>query len=606
MQSANKSRPSAIARRVLAAALLLMGTFGHAAPTDPGEQLQRADAIKTANNSEFLWLLKQLDSETDQLTSAQQDYLDYLHGWQSVYLGHYETSSAALKKVIDRTKDATIRTRALITLLNSQALATHYDDAYANLSKLLDGLSQVHDEMARNFSFGVAAILYNQAGQYDLAIQYADRWLADSNDKSAACKATSQKIEALYRLGKLHENDPLLDNAIKECQRIGDPLFTNNIRTFRAQLLIAKGSAGAALQLLTAHDKEAITTHSAAFISHFHALMARCYLLTDNLAKAREYAQSAIDYGIKQTFSRSVADAYKVLYEIAKRQGDDPGALAYYEKYATADKGYLNDTSARALAYQMVHQQVLDKKRQIDALNEQNKLLQLKQQVDEKSTETRRLYILLLLAGLIIVVGWAYRTKLSQLKFQKLARRDGLTGISNRQHFFDAAQESLRYCAKNARDASVLAMDLDHFKSVNDMHGHAAGDATLKRVVAACKERLKSIDLFGRLGGEEFAILMPDCNAAVAAQRANEMREAIAGLSAGGKAMNDVVVTASFGISTTPVCGYNLTTLLAHADNALYSAKHAGRNRVVVHRAGAEAKQRKPDTGIDVSESTSA
>ncbi len=102
---------------------------------------------------------------------------------------------------------------------------------------------------------------------------------------------------------------------------------------------------------------------------------------------------------------------------------------------------------------------------------------------------------------------------------------------------------------------------------------------------------MKSIDIFGRLGGEEFAILMPDCNAAVAAQRANEMRQAIAALSAGANAMNDVVVTASFGIAATPICGYSLTTLLAHADNALYSAKHAGRNRVVVHRSGAEAKQ---------------
>ncbi|MEO8957310.1 MAG: GGDEF domain-containing protein, partial [Rudaea sp.] len=183
------------------------------------------------------------------------------------------------------------------------------------------------------------------------------------------------------------------------------------------------------------------------------------------------------------------------------------------------------------------------------------------------------------------------RTKRSQLKFQKLARRDGLTGISNRQHFFESAQDALRYSAKNARNAVVIAMDLDHFKSINDMHGHAAGDATLKRVVAACKDRLKSIDIFGRLGGEEFAILMPDCNAAVAAQRANEMRQAIAALSAGANAMNDVVVTASFGIAATPICGYSLTTLLAHADNALYSAKHAGRNRVVVHRSGAEAKQ---------------
>jgi diguanylate cyclase (GGDEF)-like protein len=316
--------------------------------------------------------------------------------------------------------------------------------------------------------------------------------------------------------------------------------------------------------------------------------MARCYLLTGDPDKAREYAQSAIDYG-KLAYSKPVANAYNVLYQAAKQQGDYKNALAYHEKYAAADKGFLNDTTARALAYQMVNQQVLDKKRQIDALNEKNRVLELQQEIDAKSALTKRLSILLLLSGLIIVVGWAYRTKRSQVKFQKLARRDGLTGIFNRQYFFESAEETLRYCAKSSREASILAMDLDHFKSVNDKRGHAAGDAVLKRAVAACQAHLRSVDVFGRLGGEEFAILLPDCSAVAAAQRANEMRIAIAGIPGYTEATSDVVVTASFGVATARVCGYNLPSLLAHADTALYAAKHAGRNRVNVHHAAASA-----------------
>jgi diguanylate cyclase (GGDEF)-like protein len=126
-------------------------------------------------------------------------------------------------------------------------------------------------------------------------------------------------------------------------------------------------------------------------------------------------------------------------------------------------------------------------------------------------------------------------------------------------------------------------MDLDHFKSVNDMHGHAAGDDALKRAVAACQVLLRSIDVFGRLGGEEFAILLPDCPAAVARQRADAMREAIADSRREGDAAADVLVTASFGIAGTQDCGYNLASLLASADDAMYAAKRAGRNRVEVH-----------------------
>ncbi|MGA9333578.1 MAG: GGDEF domain-containing protein [Rudaea sp.] len=565
--------------------------------------LRHADQIKTANNSEFQALLDQFDTQVDSLTQTQRDWLAYLHAWQLGYRGHYLDGVAAFQTLIAHTQDPTIRARARASLVNDQSNAAHYQDAYATLSVLLDSLPEIHDKYARFNALVVAALLYNDAGQYDLAMSYVDQSLAYDKSDRSTCIALATKADALFRSGKLQADDPQIRTGLDVCERIGEILYANYIRSRQAQSLLNNGQVSAAFRLLKAHDKKIVASHSAAFISVFHALMARCFLLAGNLDKARQFAQSAIDYGIKQTYSKSVADSYNVLYEIDKRQGNYQTALAEYEKFAVADKAYLNDTSARALAYQMVHQQVLDKKRQIDALSEQNKVLQLQQQIDAKSTETRRLYMLLLLTGLALVVMWAYRTKRSQLKFQKLARRDGLTGISNRQHFFEAAQESLRSCAKNARDASVLAMDLDHFKAVNDMHGHAAGDTTLKRVVAVCKERLHSIDLFGRLGGEEFAILLPDCNAAVAAQRANEMREAIAGLPGNANAMSDVVVTASFGIATTPVCGYNLTTLLAHADNALYSAKHAGRNRVVVHRPGAEAKKAKPGSGIEVSES---
>ncbi|HSN00991.1 MAG TPA: GGDEF domain-containing protein, partial [Rudaea sp.] len=307
------------------------------------------------------------------------------------------------------------------------------------------------------------------------------------------------------------------------------------------------------------------------------------------LAHAHDFAQSAIDLANKQDKAKSVADAYEVLYQVAKRQGDDAAALAWHEKYAAADKAYLNDVSARALAYQMVHQRVLDNQRQLEAANDANKLLALQQTVATQKARARLLYMLLLLSGLLIVGGWAYRTKRSQIKFQKLARRDGLTGIFNRQHFFESAQEVLRYCAKASREACVVVMDLDHFKSVNDMHGHAAGDDALKRAVAACQVLLRSIDVFGRLGGEEFAILFPDCPLAVARQRADAMRESIAASRREGDAAADVLVTASFGVAGTQESGYNLATLLAAADDAMYAAKRAGRNRVKVYEPAASA-----------------
>jgi diguanylate cyclase (GGDEF)-like protein len=214
-------------------------------------------------------------------------------------------------------------------------------------------------------------------------------------------------------------------------------------------------------------------------------------------------------------------------------------------------------------------------------LNKQNQILQLQQALGTKAMETNRLYIILLLTILASIALWAYRVKRSQMSFMKLARRDGLTGIFNRQHFVASAEQRLKYCEKSARVAGLIVIDLDHFKIVNDTHGHAVGDHILRRAVAACEAHLRSTDVFGRLGGEEFGILMPECNSDMVAGRAELIRVAIASVSDSDDARG-VTVSASFGVSSTAHSGYNLRQLLIHADKALYSAKREGRNRVVV------------------------
>jgi len=589
VRPARTPRPAVFAGRVILVMLLIVSGLCRAAET-AAELLERADDIKTANNSEFLDLLGQAEAQRDRLSPLQRDQLDYLKGWQLGYSGQYQSAEVALKVVLDRTVDPTLRARARISLLNDQALASHYEEAYANLSELLESLPTISDEKARNFSFGVAALLYNQAGQYDLALKYSDAWLATS-DKSAACKAMAQKIETLYKSAKLLTDDPQVDNGLEACKRIGEPVFASAIRTSLASLLIDKGRAAEALQLLKPHDVEVLATHSAVAISLSRSLLARCYFLAGDLGNAREYAQSAIDYGIKQAFSKPVADAYAVLYSAAKQQGDFRDALAFHEKYAEASKAYLTDTTARTLAYQMVNQQVVDKKRQIDALNDRNQVLQLKQEVDAKSAEASRLSILLLIAVLGSIAWWAFRTKRSQLRFQRLARRDSLTGIFNRQHFLDAAGATLQYSAKSAREACMILIDLDNFKSVNDSYGHAAGDLVLRRTVSICETHLRSIDIFGRLGGEEFGILLADCSLDAAELRAEALRTAIEGLCSGEGGI-DFPVSASFGVAAASGSKYDLKQLLVDADGALYQAKREGRNRVVVFRVGSADETR--------------
>lgn len=562
-----------------------------ATPDDDVEQLiKAADDIKTSDYSRFVTLLKRLDGTYDQLNPNQQAHVRYLRGWRATFDRDYELAIPTLKAIVDETtEDVILRFRADVTLTNALGLAGHYDEAYRRLNQTLELQPQVPDRGTRMLGFAVASQLNNQAGQYELAANYADRWIADESDGAGVCKAISLKVEALYRGDKLRIDDEQVARGIDACSKASEPMFANRIRSFAAGLDVEKGRVQEAIRRLQASYQEAQHTHYALLMAEFDSILAKAYWKTGDSALARQYAQRAIDESTKNDVIKPVVDAYQVLYEVAKKAGDAAAALAYHEKYAAADKGYLTDTTAKTLAYQMVNQQVLDKKHQIDALTETNQVLQLQQQVAAKSEETERLYVLLLGSVLGFIVLWAYRTKRSQMRFQKLARRDGLTGILNRQHFMDEAKALLQHCGKTAREACMILVDFDNFKTVNDTHGHVAGDVVLQSAVAVLQVHMRSMDIFGRLGGEEFGILLPDCSLETALQRAEKLRIAIAGLARAETGI-DFDVSASFGVTTTLESGYDLRQMLIHADSALYRAKREGRNRVATFVESAVAE----------------
>jgi len=125
----------------------------------------------------------------------------------------------------------------------------------------------------------------------------------------------------------------------------------------------------------------------------------------------------------------------------------------------------------------------------------------------------------------------------------------------------------------------MIMFDLDNFKSINDRFGHSTGDWVLKQVIAACKPICRKQDCFGRIGGEEFAILLHASDLSSATEMAERFRKHIAAIDTSENG-HDFTVTASFGVTTTPLSGYVFDALLSNADQALYQSKREGRNRV--------------------------
>jgi diguanylate cyclase (GGDEF)-like protein len=206
----------------------------------------------------------------------------------------------------------------------------------------------------------------------------------------------------------------------------------------------------------------------------------------------------------------------------------------------------------------------------------------LKEQQLESLERVRRWQRVALVLGgvLILLLLWlAVRQFRRSRKLHRLAMTDSLTGIANRRHIEELARRALVHARAQGESLCVLVLDVDHFKMVNDAFGHAVGDQVLVRVAHACKQALRRFDMLGRMGGEEFLIILPDTSLEVALQIAERLRRRVESLPLANLAPG-LEVTASVGAAEADYESDDLPELIRRADTAMYRAKDAGRNRV--------------------------
>jgi diguanylate cyclase (GGDEF)-like protein len=174
----------------------------------------------------------------------------------------------------------------------------------------------------------------------------------------------------------------------------------------------------------------------------------------------------------------------------------------------------------------------------------------------------------------------AHELRQEKARAEDLARTDFLTNLANRRAFYEQGERELRALARGSRPATAVMLDIDRFKSINDRYGHAGGDAVIRAVADVIRANLRAGDIAGRLGGEEFALLLPETEQSAALAAAERIRAAIEALAIehdGGR----IGLTVSLGVAALST-EQTLDQWIACADAALYKAKQNGRNRVVV------------------------
>ncbi|MBP9218204.1 MAG: diguanylate cyclase [Sterolibacterium sp.] len=170
--------------------------------------------------------------------------------------------------------------------------------------------------------------------------------------------------------------------------------------------------------------------------------------------------------------------------------------------------------------------------------------------------------------------------KTLEKELERQAHIDVLTGLNNRRHFFELAEHELSRARRHDLPLSALMLDIDHFKRCNDTWGHAVGDRVLQKLAEVCQHTLREIDIFGRIGGEEFTVLLVETNTYAALEAAERLRQALAAATVPLDHGQHLNFTVSIGVAYLTQEDHTIPDLLRRADMALYAAKNSGRNRV--------------------------
>jgi diguanylate cyclase (GGDEF)-like protein len=451
---------------------------------------------------------------------------------------------------------------------------------YLERGLALDG--QVRSPEIREIGHIVAATLYNEFDQPDLALRFSDETLAHARSPRAHCVAGQNRLQALQALGRGVDRGEAA-RVMARCSAIGERIAVALVELAQARQWAAEGRHDRALAQLDAALPLARKTGYLAAVALLQALRADQRLAAGDAAGAGEDARAVLAIPDEQVGSRARILAHQVLYRVAEQRHRPLEAFAHYRAYVEAERARARQLQRREAAYQLGRHELERSEATLQRLTGQNQTLRLREEVAQ-----RRAWNLFLAAALLAVVTlsaalWGWRTRRTHHALRRLAQTDTLTGLGNRRHFRECAERLLADSRERGQPAALVLFDLDHFKQINDVCGHAAGDRVLTAVARAVSAALPEA-LHGRLGGEEFAFVLRNCDLDCAAGLAERCRQAIHAID---PAAERLAVSASLGVASTAQAGYDFEALVSLADAAMYAAKAAGRDRVVV--AGAPA-----------------
>ncbi|WP_257174094.1 GGDEF domain-containing protein [Colwellia sp. M166] len=281
----------------------------------------------------------------------------------------------------------------------------------------------------------------------------------------------------------------------------------------------------------------------------------------------------------KQLDEPLFASAYLTLASIYQRQGEAKKAFDSKEQYIRKYFAHLEQQKSLRVKRLSAKYDIEKRHEENELLSQNSKIKQYALAHAESERQQQNRNIAIFIAAAIVL----FLLLLRQFKIRKaltlLAKTDSLTQLPNRRAFFDNGYIFMEHALRENKELSILMLDIDHFKNINDQFGHDIGDEVICNIAALAGETMRSRDFLARIGGEEFAAILPDANIAQARAIAERIREKIQDKSYQGQ-QDNIHITVSIGLASIKVVRESFDSLLHAADMAMYQAKANGRNQV--------------------------
>lgn len=566
-------------------------SFAQNASQDSGEpesitnEILRLEALRMTNPNEFDSGLQEISRQQDQMSAYQLCHFQFLMAYQTAFAGQPQKAVESIEQIVPHCNDLRARIRLDALVSNISAISGNYDKASKHIDRTIQNAEQTANTQAKIIAYVGASMVYNLLDQKDLSVKYSELLYNLEPTTENQCR--------LYYSENMHHLDgdqvaadfSEIESAANLCRESGNLLFAQSILLddIKRKLVADDFDDASKIQMQTIIDKlrpEITVSPYKNIQAVFSAIEAKFAFLLNNFDDAQIHGLKTLELNESLGNTEQLIMALEVLEHVAKAKGDFVSSYNYLALKNKAELKMYDQSQAKQMAFMAVKHSNLAKVFEIEQLSKQKEVLELEKKLTKQEANNQRLVILLILTLLGLLLLWMIKIKRRHDYFKGVSEIDHLTKVLTRKAFEDQVLTLLNKSQEQNRPIHVTIMDLDHFKDVNDNHGHLIGDWVLKNVIYTCKELIEENMIIARLGGEEFCIVMADINCDALIEKVEKMRHAIENLDC-SESGADLKVTASFGVTSSVTSGYSLPLLLTHADVALFEAKKQGRNRVV-------------------------